>query len=98
MAPFWGAAPWEYAVAPDGSFWAGWDVHYGGNDIRCQGVSRFDGTTWTRYLADMCINRLDIAPDGAVWLLAQDEADTPSTSDSQSGLYLITPEAVAARE
>jgi hypothetical protein len=88
MSPGWGTTPHKYATAPDGSFWAGW--HWNG----CDGVSRFDGVTWTHYLPGTCTTRLDIAPDGSVWLLAQDGEDP----DIPAHLYVITPEAVGANE
>jgi hypothetical protein len=60
-------------AAPDGSVWltpgdgpealerAPWG---------CNGLARFDGTTWSRYLADTCIYSLDLAPDGTAWARA----------------------------
>src|SRR3954452_15085411 len=57
-------------AAPDGSVWrtpgdgpeplerAPWG---------CNGLARFDGTTWSRYLAGTCIYSLDVAPDGTAW-------------------------------
>jgi len=89
----WDAEP--YAVAPDGSFWAGWPSR---SEDGCQGVSRFDGRTWGRYLPGMCVHWLggmDIAPDGSVWLVAR---SGPPGSENPSSLYVITPEAVAASE
>ena len=90
----WDAGP--YAVAPDGSFWAGWpsrSVVEG-----CQGVNRFDGETWVRYLPGMCVpwlGGMDIAPDGSVWVHAWEGEDLWAGSGH---LYVITPEAVAASE
>ncbi|MGD8485914.1 MAG: hypothetical protein PVG27_13230 [Chloroflexota bacterium] len=79
-----------YDVAPDGSYWAGWSVQ--GNPEegrpRCEGVSRFDGLTWERHLPGKCIDDMDIAPDGSVWVIADDQEG--------KDLYAITPEAVAA--
>jgi hypothetical protein len=98
MSPGWFAAPHKYATAPDGSFWAGWTVYVSDGAVdesRC-GVSRFDGLTWTRYLPGMCVGRLDIAPDGSVWLAAA-EGDG-SEWDLPYSLYVITPEAVGASE
>jgi hypothetical protein len=69
----WFVAP--YAVAPDGSFWAGWPVRP--EEGWGQGVSRFDGRTWLRYLPGMYVHWLggmDIAPDGSVWALASEGA------------------------
>ena len=86
-----GMADWylqEYLVAPDGSLWADWLASEAG----CTGVIRFDGLGLQRYLlpgmaaGDFCLDGMDIAPDGSVWLMT--EVD----------LYVITPEAVAATE
>ena len=51
----------------------------------CDGLARFDGQTLDRLLPGQCIS-MDIAADGSVWLLADDD------------LYVITPKAVAAAE
>ena len=51
MMPVLGNDALVLRTAPDGSFWAGWTVQHDVNDSRCQGVSRFDGRSWTRYLA-----------------------------------------------
>jgi len=93
MVPAWRAAGYTYAVAPDGSFWAGWNR---GEGDECEGISRFDGRTWVRYLPGMCVPRLgmDIAPDGSVWALASEGFGV----DEPRYLYVITPEAVADTE
>ena len=88
----WFVAP--YAVAPDGSFWAGWPRR--SQEDWGQGVSRFDGQTWVRYLPGMYVHwfgGMDIAPDGSVWVLASEGAGV----DPQR-LYVITPEAVETSE
>ena len=77
-------------VAADGSLWL---VRF--DDQGCGGAAHYDGTTWTSYLAGYCIDDLDIAPDGSVWLEAYD-GDTDG--HDRSSLYVITPEAVAANE
>jgi hypothetical protein len=69
-------------VAADGSFW----LRGRPTEDGCGGVAHFDGTAWTSYLVESCINDLAIAPDGSVWLRGDDP------------LYVITPEAVAATE
>ena len=82
-------------VAPDGSVW----VNAVGASDSCGGVARFDGTTWSGHLADLCVHDVDIAPDGAVWVRAGtyerrggfEYWDPPDT-------YVITPEAVADTE
>jgi hypothetical protein len=91
----------QFAVAPDGSLWAsrwqggkapkgvGWDIPLDDGSAACDGVSRFDGETIDHFLPGRCIT-MDIAADGSVWLLAGDKEGR--------GLYVITPEAVAAAE
>ena len=82
-------------VALDGSVW----VNAVGASVSCGGVARFDGTTWSGHLADLCVHDIDIAPDGAVWVRAGtyerrggfENWDPPDT-------YVITPEAVADTE
>ena len=74
-------------VAPDGGVWvagAGWDD--------CHGVARFDGASWTPYLEDYCVDGLDITPEGTIWALAS------ASNGGALGIYVITPEAVAASE
>ena len=58
-------------------------------DLACDGLARFDGQTLDRFLPGRCVS-LDIADDGAVWVLAGDE--------EAQGLYVITHEAVADAE
>jgi hypothetical protein len=79
-------------VAPDGSVW----VNAANADIEdpCAGVARFDGVTWSEYLDHICVDDLDIAPDGAVWLVGEDE-ETAYGGTGPTDIYVITPEAVA---
>ena len=74
-------------VAPDASVWVGLSA----NTRSCAGIGHFDGVTWHRYLTDSCIESLDIAADGSVWVLADKVVGTGITD-----AYVITPEAVAA--
>ena len=97
----------EPHVAPDGALWVppqhgvverdddlgGGRRNVCGYDIN--GVARFDGETWSRFLQGHCIEAMDIAADGSVWMLAsQSGARFPLVAH----LYVITPEAVAASE
>ena len=91
----WGEASWSdtdlLEVAADGSVWL-----LGGPTEElpppgCGGVSHYDGTKWTSFLVETCIHDFAIAPDGSVWLGADDMA-------SPLRLYVITPEAVEASE
>ena len=96
MLGSWLIAP--HAVAPDGSFWAGWAGRGALGTPDVLGVNRFDGRTWARFLPGKEVSWLsgmEIAPDGSVWVLAGSrEADTDWATD----LYVITPEAVAASQ
>lgn len=70
-------------VAADGSVWLNpGDL----NEDACEGLTDFDGETWTAYLADHCIIDIDIGPDGRVWTLA-------TTPSGESGLFIIEPTA-----
>jgi hypothetical protein len=55
----------------------------------CDDLARFDGTTADRFLPGRCIT-MDIAADGSVWVLADE--------DKGKDLYSITPEAVTGPE
>jgi hypothetical protein len=60
-----GHVPGFLRAAPDGSVWL---TPGGGPDPSpCSGLARFDGDTWSRYLAGTCIYALDVAPDGTAW-------------------------------
>ncbi|MGD8487348.1 MAG: hypothetical protein PVH07_11995 [Chloroflexota bacterium] len=70
------------SVAADGSLWlTGSPAEPGG------GVTRYHGTTTSSYLVGSCINDLATAPDGRVWLGANDCVGGPIHT------YVIAPEA-----
>ena len=75
----------ELEVAPDGSPWL--------NAAGCNGLARFDGQTWTPYLAGSCISDFDIAPDGTVWAVARSQEGSAGVDT-----YVIRPEVVATVE
>ncbi len=89
-------------VAPAGSVWLSptSERRFGMGDGDCDGLARFDGVTWTRYLRDACIYAVDTAADGTLWVQAgewlrtDDEYPPPGAVHT----YAITPEAVAATE
>lgn len=54
--------------SPDGSAWV--TVAAGNDDGDCDGLARFDGEAWTRYLPERCIFAIDIAPGGTAWVQA----------------------------
>ena len=53
-------------VGPTGSVWI---TDVDPDHQSCHGVLSFDGTAWTRYLENICVMDLDIAPDGRVWVV-----------------------------
>ncbi|MFV2063371.1 MAG: hypothetical protein ACC726_07635, partial [Chloroflexota bacterium] len=58
----------QLRAGPDGSVWLTPGQRNAETTVdRCDGLARFDGTTWTQYLRDTCIFAFDIAPDGTVW-------------------------------
>ena len=58
------------------------------------GVLAFDGTQWYQYLGGHCVSDVAVATDGSVWV-----TDGGGDVDGAgAGLYVITPEAVAATE
>jgi hypothetical protein len=73
-----------FSVAPDGSLWVPARLGVRGAfnpwgdraqsvcDHGIDGVVRFDGETWSRFLQGYCIQSMDIAADGSVWLLAHE--------------------------
>ena len=81
----------QFKVAPDGSLWFGVrEGPFGGTESSCDGVARFDGQTWDRHLAGLCVRAIDITSDGVVWLLAREpDADLRH-------VYVIDPETAAA--
>ena len=81
----WG--PSLLAVAPDGSLWTlmARSSAEAKSGTWCEGVSHFDGESLQRYLGESCVDGMDIAADGSVW------------ATTEQGLYVITPEAVAAK-
>mgnify|MGYP001823749417 CR=1 FL=1 len=87
----WGSDWGDVRVAPDGSVWVAARLDVPGGQVPAcgqgvGGVAHFDGMAWDRYLPGRCVIAFDIAAHGSVWVLADD------------GLYVITPEAVAASE
>lgn len=78
------------AIAPDGSLW--------GSVGEWGGLARFDGQTVTRYLEGQRIGTVAAAADGSVWVIAQEPLARDGEDGALTGLYLITPEAVAAKE
>jgi hypothetical protein len=65
----------------------------------CLGVLSFDGTSWRQYLRGRCVNQVALAPDGSVWASAATHPEgTELDIEDTHGLYVITPEAVAATQ
>ena len=81
-------------VAPDGSLWM--NGAPGGSG--CGGVDHYDGKTWSTFLRESCVHDLALAQDGSVWVRADVVAGSWNSNAWDVGLYVITPEAVAASE
>lgn len=75
------------AVGQDGSVW----LKARETRVRkgCHGIYRFDGTSWSHFLADRCVSSIDVAPDGWVWLRA-------APDQGPVDLYAISPDAPAS--
>jgi hypothetical protein len=73
--------------APDGGLWVRHNHRWWGPGV--DGIFRFDGSTWRHFLPGHSFKSVSVAPDGSVWLLADGIYD---------GIYVITPEAIAASE
>jgi hypothetical protein len=67
-------------AASDGSVWM---TAASGLEGPSDGVARFDGVSWQRYLSGQLAWDLDVAPNGTAWVNVGDST------------YVITPEAVA---
>ena len=90
--PGWTLLPGEaFRVAPDGRVWFALQAESGPplSEQRCAGVAGFDGTSWSGpYLPDLCVDSIELAADGSVWLLAHAAEDGDEIVD----LYVVTPQ------
>ena len=71
------------------------------NQLSTQVSGRFDAVTWSSYLSGNCVFDFDFAPDGSVWVVAQDgPVAWPDNEPDRSTVrtYVISPDAVAATE
>ena len=76
------------AVDAAGTLWVG---HYR------DGVLAFDGSGWRQYLAGKDVNYVGVTPQGSVFaILPAGSEGEPYVNGSEAGLYVITPEAIAA--
>ena len=66
-------------------------------DGACAGVLSFDGATWSQHLAGACATHVSAAPNGNVWVTVPG-LHPVADMYPPAGLYVITPEAVAATE
>jgi hypothetical protein len=83
-----------FRAAPDGSVWFALRSDSGPPvpEVHCGGIAGFDGTTWLGpFLPDLCVESIDLAADGSVWLLAH-AVDGSDPVD----LFVVTPEAASA--
>jgi len=104
----------DLAVDDSGTLWIaingrGVSFDEPGSDVvhGCPGVLSFDGNTWTGFLAGHCVNHIEVGPGGSIWGSAPyseepspntDEHALPSPGSLPGGVYVITPEAMAAAE
>ena len=92
----WGFLPGEaFRAAPDGSVWFALRADSGPplSEVQCGGAARFDGTTWLGpILPGMCVESIDLAADGSVWLLAHDA----ESDDGLVDLFVVTSDAADA--
>jgi hypothetical protein len=85
-----------FRAAPDGSIWFALRADSGPPvpEVHCAGIAGFDGTTWLGpFLQDRCVESIELAADGSVWLLAR---DAEGSGEDLVDLFVVTPEAVAS--
>jgi hypothetical protein len=82
---------WGYLEAgPDGTVWVDETKTSRAGD--CRGVRSFDGSTWGRYLDGVCVADLQIAPDGAVWVVGAKDPESFRGGRHKAGdTYRIDP-------
>jgi hypothetical protein len=80
-----------------GTLWVGGEWRGFGS---CGGVRSFDGSRWHRYLDDVCVIDLDIAPDGTVWVVAAKDTPRwgPGPGPETGDTYRIDPALAEAGE
>jgi len=83
-----GFIPWEMtAASPDGSVWVDATKEASADNNVCDGLGRFDGASWTSYLAGHCIADIDFTTSGDAWVLAEG----PYLDGNGWGVFLIHP-------
>ena len=90
--------PHDLEVAPDGSLWVTYTL--GPEPLEppdCEGVARFDGETWSRFLTSHCVMDMEIASDGSVWVNGWVQ-DAEGNRASPDNTYVIRPDAAATGE
>ena len=111
------SAWWNPGVlGPDASLWASFKTAQPcgvmcSHLISCDGLGRFDGTAWRRFLTDWCVQEIDIDVDGIVWVRAAStspgdvvtledgtELQTLDLARDSIETYVITPDAASAVE
>jgi hypothetical protein len=97
QAAWWGTTMDTLWAAPDGSVWVNASIATIRADEGpgCDGLARFDGERWQPFFSGSCISDLDFAPDGSVWVVVQ---EGQGWENRTVHTYVITPEAVAAKE
>jgi hypothetical protein len=89
------------SVDPDGNLWVGsYSDRYGDYvSDGCDGIRRFDGSTWMTFLVGECVADIDIANDGSVWVRTDDDDLAWIPGYGYGGdLFVITPDAMAPAE
>jgi hypothetical protein len=79
------------AVGQDGSLWLKARPTRAARG--CHGVYRFDGATWSHFLEGQCVDSIDVAPNGWVWLRAGPDL---GHGEGLVDLYAIAPDAPAS--
>jgi hypothetical protein len=92
-----GEAEGYMEVDQTGTLWVGGEWRGLGS---CGGVRSFDGSRWHRYLGDVCVLDLDIAPDGAVWVVGTKDPPMPGPPRAPvtGDTYRIDPASAEAGE
>jgi sugar lactone lactonase YvrE len=83
-----GEAAGYIEVDQAGTLWVGGEWRGLGS---CGGVRSFDGSGWHRYLEDVCVIDLDIAPDGSVWVTGAKGPPRPGPQPGTGDTYRIDP-------
>lgn len=63
----------------------------------CEGVARFDGQAWRRYLADHCITQVALAENGVIWVNSwPEDHEQRYHRAGPDQMYVVLPKLVSA--